>query len=73
MAPTGNGNREPHFLTPKEAAAYLGVVVRTIYRWSRKPTAKGGLPLRNFGSKKHPCYRIPKDKFIEWANGNAEK
>ena len=65
MQPSLNGNRDPHFFTPKEAASYLRVSVRSIYNW----IDKGKIKARDFGSKKHPCYRIPKDKFIAWANG----
>lgn len=53
------------FIAPKEAAAYLGINIRTLYKYMRKPIAKGGLPHRKISAT---CYRIPRDKFIEWAN-----
>ena len=72
MPPISHGNRDPQFFTPKEAAAYLGVTVITVYHWIQKPRGKGRLPARDFGSKKRPCYRIPKDRFIAWANAGTE-
>jgi excisionase family DNA binding protein len=53
------------FITPKEAAAYMGVNIRTIYKFMKKPAAKGGLPYKKLSTT---CYRIPREKFIKWAN-----
>jgi excisionase family DNA binding protein len=52
------------FISPKEAAAYLGINIRTVYKFMKKPIAKGGLPYRKISAT---CYRIPRDKFIKWA------
>jgi len=64
-----SNNHHREFLTPKEAAAYIGVSIITFYSWMKKPSKKGGPPVRRFGKN---CYRLPRDKFIEWANGNTE-
>ena len=57
-----------NFIAPKEAAAYLGINIRTLYKFMRKPLAKGGLPHRKISTT---CYRIPRDKFIKWANAGT--
>ncbi|MDE2099014.1 MAG: helix-turn-helix domain-containing protein [Patescibacteria group bacterium] len=72
MPPNLNEKRESHFFTPKEAATYLGVHINSIWKWIKKPADKGGITAKKLGSKKHPVYRIPKDKFIQWANGEEK-
>lgn len=64
MAELPNSARGSHFFTPKEAAAYIGINPRTFYPWLRK---KGGPPVRRFGR----IIRIPKEKFIKWANAGT--
>ena len=56
-----------NFLTPKEAAAYLSVNPRTFYNWLK--IKKKGIPCRRFGPN---CIRIPRVKFLAWANGGTE-
>ena len=68
MQPDING-RNKNFFTPKEAAAYIGVSLTTFYGWLKKPPKKGGPPVRRFGPM---CLRLPREKFIEWANGSTE-
>ena len=53
------------FISPKEAAGYLGINTRTLYKYMRKPISKGGLPHRKISAT---CYRIPRDQFMVWAN-----
>ena len=65
-----NGNHSKNFLTPKEAADYVGVSLNTFYKWLRKSRKKGGPPVRRFGQN---CYRLPRDKFIAWANDGTEE
>jgi excisionase family DNA binding protein len=55
-----------NFLTPKEAAAYLSVNPRTFYNWLK--IKKKGIPCRRLGPN---CIRIPKAKFIAWANAET--
>ena len=55
------------FLTPKEAAAYLSISPRTFYGWLKNK--KKGIPCRRLS---HNCIRIPKAKFIAWANAGTE-
>lgn len=62
-APFHSKNKE--FLTPKEAADYIGVHLNTFYCWIRE-RKKDGPPVRKFSST---CYRLPRDRFLEWANG----
>lgn len=54
--------RSSNFFTPKEAAAYVGINLRTFYKWLR--IKKKGVPCRRLGPN---CIRIPKAKFIKWA------
>ena len=49
-------NSEIKFLTPAEAAAYLGVTTRTLFRW-RKSEDKNKLPYYDWG-KKTVKYRL---------------
>ena len=57
-----------NFFTPKEAANYLGVSMTTFYQYLKKPTAKGGPPVRRFGRN---FIRLPKEHFIKWANAGT--
>lgn len=63
-----NGARSKNFFTPKEAADYVGVSVNTFYAWMHSPRMKDRPPVRKFGSN---CYRLPKDRFIKWANAGT--
>lgn len=63
-----NGANSKNFFTPKEAADYIGVSLLTFYQYARKPQSKGGPPVRRFGRN---CIRLPKDKFIKWANAGT--
>ncbi|MFA5897706.1 MAG: helix-turn-helix domain-containing protein [Hyphomicrobium sp.] len=63
-----NGGNSKNFFTPKEAADYIGVSTNTFYKWLRKPQTRGGPPVRKFGLN---CYRLPKEKFIKWANAGT--
>lgn len=63
MALQENGRTSDNFWTPKEAAAYIKVNLRTFYKWLRNKKKK--VPCRRFGPN---CIRIPKDKFIKWAD-----
>ncbi len=54
--------RSSPFFTPKEAAAYLGINLRTFYKWLGQK--KKGVPCRRLGPN---CIRIPRAKFIKWA------
>ena len=65
MAEPVSGSLSKHFLTIKEAAAYIGVTRKTFQRYLKKPVAKGGPPRRRITSQ---CVRIPLDAFLEWAN-----
>lgn len=53
------------FFTPKEAAEYLGLSVRTFYAKYVRKSPKGGPPIRRLGRN---IIRIPKNKFVTWAN-----
>lgn len=66
----GNDSRtlRREFITPKEAAAFLGLNIRTVYKFMRKPLSRGGLPHKKLSST---CYRIPRDKFMKWANAGT--
>jgi excisionase family DNA binding protein len=55
--------------TSKEAAAYLGVNLRTLYRYIRKSRRKP--PVRRFG--KNTNYRFPIDELKDWANGRKKR
>ena len=60
---------DDNFYTPKEGAAYMRVSMLTFYKYLKKPRKKGGPPVRRFGRN---CIRLPKEKFIAWANnGNG--
>ena len=61
------GVNSKNFFTPKEAANYVGVSTNTFYKWLRRK--RGGPPCRRFGQN---CYRLPKEKFIAWANAGIE-
>jgi excisionase family DNA binding protein len=61
MALSSNGRSEK-FWTIKEAAAHVRVHPETFRRWLKGNKKK--IPVKKFG---RGCYRIPKDKFIEWA------
>ena len=64
-----NGLHAKNFFTPKEAADYIGVSTNTFYKWLREPKKKDRPPCRKFGLN---CYRLPRDKFIAWANAGLE-
>ena len=67
----GNDSRSSkHFITIKEAAAYVGVNENTFYQWAQKPPSKGGPPVRRFGKN---CLRLPRDQFLHWAGLAPEK
>ena len=57
------------WLTAKEAACYLNIHVRTLYRYARR--RRNPPPVIRFQAGGN--YRFPKDKFIEWANGPTKK
>lgn len=57
-----------HFFTVKEAAAYCGVNINTIYREAKIPHNKGGPPQRRFGA----AIRFPRQKFIAWAENSEQ-
>ena len=59
-----------NFFTPKEAAAYLGITRITLYRYFKRPPSKGGPPRQKFPGSH--LWKIPKDKFIKWANGSGD-
>jgi hypothetical protein len=61
--------QERWFFTAKQAAAYIGVHVETLYLYVRR---KRNRPPVTRLSERSP-YRFPKDKFIEWANGPTKK
>lgn len=56
-----------NFITPKEASAYLSVNHRTFLNWLKNKKKK--IPHRRLGVT---CIRIPRDKFIKWANAGTE-
>lgn len=56
--------RNDHFLTLKEAAAYVRIHPKSFALWLKK---KNGPPVRRFGNR----IRLPKDKFIKWANAGT--
>ena len=61
--------QERWFFTAKQAAAYIGVHVETLYLYVRR---KRNRPPVTRLSERSP-YRFPKDKLIEWANGPTKK
>lgn len=63
-----NGISAKNFFTPKEAADYINVSLVTFYGYLRKAPARGGPPVRRFGRN---CIRLPRDKFIKWANAGT--
>lgn len=69
MKDEANGRRVTTFLTPKQAADYIGISVRTFYPWLSKPRSKGGPPVRRFGRN---VIRLPREQFIRWANAGTE-
>jgi excisionase family DNA binding protein len=63
-------NDSNHWFTAKQAAAYIGVHVETLYLYVRRKRNRP--PVRRFGGERSP-YRFPKEDFIEWANGPKKK
>jgi excisionase family DNA binding protein len=51
-----------HPLTPKGAAAYLGLDVKTITRWARQ----GYLPAHPLGEGKRKFWRFFESELTEW-------
>ncbi len=49
-------------MTPREAAAYLGLDVKTITRWARM----GYLPAHPLGEGKRKFWRFLLDELTEW-------
>lgn len=63
MSQTTNG-----LMTASELAKYLGVHVRTIYRWLKEPGV--GLPvIRMEGPKGRVMLRFERDKIERWLSG----
>ena len=54
------------WFTAKEAAAYLGVHIETLYHYVRRKRNRP--PVRRF-SERGP-YRFPREDFIRWAAGH---
>lgn len=51
-----------HPLTPRAAAAYLGLDVKTVTRWARK----GYLPAHPLGEGKRKFWRFLESELSEW-------
>lgn len=66
METKGVNGASRNFFTIKEACDYIGVNRSTFYRFIRKK--KDGPPIRRFGPN---CIRLPKEKFIKWANAGT--
>jgi excisionase family DNA binding protein len=56
------------WLTAKEAAGYLNVHLRTLYRYTRQ--RKNKPPFVRFTNG--GTYRFPRTEFIQWANGGSK-
>jgi len=55
----------------KEAAAYLGVAIGTLYQWvSRNKYSADPVPTIHLSKR---CLRFPADKLIVWAERRADK
>ena len=61
-----NGHHPPRrWYTTKQAAAYLEIHVRTLYKWMRRNRGKKP-PYRRFGKGN---YRFPIEEFKAWVDG----
>lgn len=56
-------------MTPKEAAAFLGLDVKTITRWARQ----GYLPAHPMGQGKKKYWRFFEHELITWLLGHSEQ
>ena len=59
------------WLTTKEAANYIGVTPGTLYSYLKM--RKGRPPFFRLAGKGKGGLRFPKNEFITWANGGAQK
>ena len=62
---------ERAWFTAKEAAGYIGVTPGTLYSYLK--LRKGRPPFFRLAGKTKGGLRFPKDAFITWANGGAQK
>jgi hypothetical protein len=59
------------WLTAKEAADYIGVTPVTLYSYVK--LRKNKPPCFRLAGKTKGVLRFPKEEFIVWANGGAQK
>lgn len=57
------------FFAAKEAAAIIGISVKTLWSWSNRKDKNKRPPVRKFG---HRTLRFPVKEFLEWAKTNPQ-